>query len=162
MVHFGLGRLYGLSHTSSTPQVTAQRKKLHRKKVRAWTAVAMFQWNCAHGLWHLTFTYFPTNQELNISFLEFLCQPLNNIKSTLRGFSYGSVVKNSPANAGDTGSLVEEDPTCHGAPKPVCHSYWACALGPGSCSYWTLHALEPMLHSKRYHHTEQPALPQPE
>ena len=36
----------------------------------------------------------------------------------------GSVVKNLPANARDIGSiLVREDPTCHGATKPVCHNY---------------------------------------
>ena len=23
-------------------------------------------------------------------------------------------------------ALVQEDPTCHGATKPVCHNYWAC------------------------------------
>ena len=26
-------------------------------------------------------------------------------------------------------ALVREDPTCHGATKPVRHNYWACALG---------------------------------
>ena len=36
----------------------------------------------------------------------------------------GPVVKNQPANAGDTvGSLVWEDPTCCGANKPVSHNY---------------------------------------
>ena len=25
-------------------------------------------------------------------------------------------------------SLVQGDPTCHGATKPVHHNYWACAL----------------------------------
>ena len=40
-----------------------------------------------------------------------------------RDFPGGAVVKNLPANAGDTGStLVREDPSCHGATKPV-HSY---------------------------------------
>ena len=41
-------------------------------------------------------------------------------------------------------SLVWEDSTCQGATKPMHHSYWA-------------HALEPMLHSKRSHHSEKPA-----
>ena len=46
-------------------------------------------------------------------------------------------VKNLPANAGDTGSIPGlEDPTCHGAAKPVHHNCWACALEPGSCNYW--------------------------
>ena len=40
-------------------------------------------------------------------------------------FPGGTVVKNPPANAGDTGSraLVREDPTCCGATKPVRHNY---------------------------------------
>ena len=33
-------------------------------------------------------------------------------------------------------ALTQEDPTCHGATKPVCHNHWACALEPGSCNYW--------------------------
>ena len=39
-------------------------------------------------------------------------------------------------------SLVQEDPTCHGATKPMCHNYWACALQPVSHDYW---ASEPQL-----------------
>ena len=37
--------------------------------------------------------------------------------------------------------LVQEYPTCLGAPKPVCHNYWACAL-------------EPVLRNKRSHHNK--------
>ena len=49
-------------------------------------------------------------------------------KSSL-DFPGGTVVKTLPANAGDTvRALVREDPTCHTATKPVCHSYWVCAL----------------------------------
>ena len=33
-------------------------------------------------------------------------------------------------------SLVREDPTCHGATKPVRHNYWACSLEPASHNYW--------------------------
>ena len=33
-------------------------------------------------------------------------------------------------------ALVQEDPTCHGAARPVCHNYWACALEPMSHNYW--------------------------
>ena len=29
-----------------------------------------------------------------------------------------------------------EDPTCHGATKPVRHNYWACAPEPGNHNYW--------------------------
>ena len=39
-------------------------------------------------------------------------------------FPGGSVVKNPPANVGDTSScLIWEDPTCRGVTKPVCHDY---------------------------------------
>ena len=31
-------------------------------------------------------------------------------------------------------SLVWEDPTCHGATKPLHHDYRACALQQGNCS----------------------------
>ena len=52
----------------------------------------------------------------------------------LKGFPGGSVVKNLPANAGDTvSSLIQEDPTYCGAIRPVLHNYyWACPLGPGA------------------------------
>ena len=33
-------------------------------------------------------------------------------------------------------SLVQEDPTCLRATKPVSQVYWVWALGPGSCKYW--------------------------
>ena len=33
-------------------------------------------------------------------------------------------------------ALVQEDPTCHGATKPMRHNYWACALEPTSHNYW--------------------------
>ena len=65
-----------------------------------------------------------------------------------RDFPGGAVVKNLPANAGNTGSspdpgtrvqaLIREDPTCRGATKPVCHNYWA--LEPASHNYWSPHA----------------------
>ena len=32
--------------------------------------------------------------------------------------------------------LVQEDPTCHGATKPVSHNYGAWALEPASHNYW--------------------------
>ena len=39
-------------------------------------------------------------------------------------FPGGTVVKDLPANAGDTGqALVREDPTCCGANKPTSHNY---------------------------------------
>ena len=48
-------------------------------------------------------------------------------------------------------ALVQEDPTCHGATKPVHHSYWACALEPANHNYW---ACEPQLLSLRATTTE--------
>ena len=33
-------------------------------------------------------------------------------------------------------ALVQEDPICCGATKPVHHNYWACALEPVSHNYW--------------------------
>ena len=39
-------------------------------------------------------------------------------------FPGGALVKNLPANAGTwVQALVQEDPTCCGATKPVCHNY---------------------------------------
>ena len=61
-------------------------------------------------------------------------------------------------------ALVQEDPTCCGATKPVHHNYWACALEPTSHNYWAhvsqllkpVH-LEAVLHNKRSQHNEKPA-----
>ena len=79
-------------------------------------------------------------------------------------FPGGAVVKNPPANAGTwVWSLVWEDPTCHGANKPVCHNYWACTLQPVHRNCWA-HMLqllkpahlEPVLRNKRSHRNEKP------
>ena len=60
-------------------------------------------------------------------------------------------------------ALIWDDPTCHGATKPVCHNYWACALEPTSHNYWARMPqlpkpahLEPILHNKRSHCNEKP------
>ena len=61
-------------------------------------------------------------------------------------------------------ALAREDPTCHGATKPVRHNYWAWALEPASHNYWA-HVLqllkparlEPVLCNKRSHDSENPA-----
>ena len=60
-------------------------------------------------------------------------------------------------------ALAREDPTCHGATKPVCHNYWACALEPMSHNYWARVPqllkpvrLEPVLRNKRSHHKRRP------
>ena len=61
-------------------------------------------------------------------------------------------------------ALLGEDPTCGGATKPERHNYWACALQPTSHNDWARvpqllkpARLEPVLHSKRSHHSEKPA-----
>ena len=63
--------------------------------------------------------------------------------------------------------LVQENPTCHRAAKPMCHNYWACTLEPTSHSCWAhvpqllkpVH-LEPMLHNQRSHlHTTMKSSP---
>ena len=41
-------------------------------------------------------------------------------------------------------ALVQEDPMCRGATKPVHRNYWACALQPASRNYW---AHEPRAHA---------------
>ena len=47
----------------------------------------------------------------------------------------GPVVKNLPVSAGDTGSIPAlEDPTHHGASKPVCHNCWALTLESKLCN----------------------------
>ena len=60
-------------------------------------------------------------------------------------------------------ALVQENPTCRRATKPVRHNYWACALEPASHNYWAHMPqllkptrLEPVLHNKRSHHNEKP------
>ena len=60
-------------------------------------------------------------------------------------------------------ALVQEDPACHGATKPVGHNYWACALEPMSHNYWPrapqllkLARLEPVLCNKRNYRNEKP------
>ena len=44
-------------------------------------------------------------------------------------------------------ALVREDPTCHGATKPVRHNYWAYALEPRATTTESA-CLEPMLRNK--------------
>ena len=60
-------------------------------------------------------------------------------------------------------ALVQEDPTCRGATKPMRHNYWACTLEPVSHNYWARVPqllksvrLEPMLRNKRSQRNEKP------
>ena len=51
------------------------------------------------------------------------------LKMYFLGFPGGSVVKNLPASAGDTGSIPEPEKSHRpGTTKPVHHNSWACAL----------------------------------
>ena len=64
----------------------------------------------------------------------------------------GTVVKNSPANAGDIGSvLAREDFTCCGASKPVRLNYWTSMLQLLKPMF-----LEPVLWNKRSQCNEKP------
>ena len=54
-------------------------------------------------------------------------------------------------------SLIQEDPTCCGATKPMRHNYWACDSEPGTHNHWSPHALEPVLHKSSLSN-EKPAL----
>ena len=91
----------------------------------------------------------------------YLC---NDKKCHFSGFPGGAVVKNPPANAGDTGSSPGPGKShMRGATKPMPHNYWACALEPVSHNYW-VHVLqllkpaclEPVLCNKRSHRDEKP------
>ena len=69
-----------------------------------------------------------------------------NVKSNQLAFPGGSVVKNLPANAGDTGLT----------PDPVrSHMPWS-NKAPGH-NYWSPRALEPKLCNKRSHGNKKPA-----
>ena len=69
----------------------------------------------------------------------------------------GSVVKDLPAKAGDSGLIPDrEDPTCCAATKSVHRNYGARALlEPESRNSRSLCALQPVLH-KRSHCNEKP------
>ena len=53
-------------------------------------------------------------------------------------------------------SLIQEDPTCPGAAKPVGHNNWACDLDPRNHNYWSPCALKPVLCNTRSHCSEKP------
>ena len=55
---------------------------------------------------------------------QFFCKSKTILKLKVyhRDFPGGTVVKNPPANAGDTG-LISGPGRCHRATKPMCHNY---------------------------------------
>ena len=71
-------------------------------------------------------------------------------KEKNRGFPGGSVVKNPPVNVGDRGLFP--GPQRSHMPQ---NNYWAWALKPGSCRYWSRRTLEPVLRNKRRQHSEK-------
>ena len=53
-------------------------------------------------------------------------------------FPGGAVVKIClPMQETRVRALVQQDPTCRGATKPVCHNYWAWALELAGHNYWS-------------------------
>ena len=59
-------------------------------------------------------------------------------------------------------SLIQEDSTCCGATKPMCHNYWAGALVAGRHNYWA-HMLQlPKPGRPRAHAPQQEKPPQSE
>ena len=57
-------------------------------------------------------------------------------------------------------ALVQEDPTCLGATKPVRQNYWACALEPTRHNYWNPRATTTEAHEPRARAPQQEKPPQ--
>ena len=131
-------------------------------------------------IWCKSLQIFCRKCLLGLLFLEGDCEQSRNLefctlsqhmkkqtgcREVSEGFPGGAVVKNLPANAGNTGS--SRGPGRSHMPqrtKPVRHNYWACPLGPASHNYWALMpqllkpmGLEPVLRNKRSHRNEKPA-----
>ena len=92
-----------------------------------WTILTLYSAKNGHHGWHQTNILFsPKRESTTVSFKEQrwrtslvaqwlrICLPMQ-----------GTRVR----------ALVQEDPTCCGATKPVHHNYWACALEPVSHNY---------------------------
>ena len=82
-----------------------------------------------------SFVIFPAQVFLPVFLLvclSFVICDFYGLRILFHGFPGSSVVKNVPANAGDT-SLI---PDC-GAAKPMCRKYWACALESSKHNCWT-------------------------
>ena len=91
-----------------------------------------------------------------IQVTEFVGQikPLNPILKVPLGFPGGSVLKNLPANAVDTGFIPDwEDPTCHATEQLSC----APQLESESPNYGSPCTLELEIHNQRSHHSEKPS-----
>ena len=85
-----------------------------------------------------------------MTFLQCSLQPWQNthcFQKQIEDFPGGAVVKNLPVNAGNTGLSPGPEQLSHGATKPMCRNYWACALQPMCHNYWSPCTLEPMHHN---------------
>ena len=92
-------------------------------------------------------TYLPYSQSFPIGHCKVSLgeQRVKNQYSKLWDLPCGPVVKNLPANVGDTGlSPGREDFTCFGASKPTHHNCWVSALEPvihsREAMQWEAHA----------------------
>ena len=76
----------------------------------------------------------------------------------LKGLPWCSAVKRIylPMQETWVGSLVREDPTCHGVTKPACHNYCASMLEPTCHNYRSPITLESVLQNQRSHCNEKP------
>ena len=126
---------------------------------------------------HTSLVYVCPNSYMDLAYTRKLCIIYLESKCNWGDFPGGTVVKNPPANAGDTGSIPGPGRShMHRATKPMRHNYWACALELLSHNYWacalepTSHNywahmpqllrpthLEPVLCKKGSHHNEKPA-----
>ena len=62
------------------------------------------------------------------------------------------MIKNSPANVGDLGSILGPEDT--NATEQLSHNHQACALERGPANTAS-HSLEPVLHDKKSHSNEE-------
>ena len=99
--------------------------------------MVMSIWNQIHLIWVPTPPLTDCNN-LDRSDKNFpLVSCLSYKKEDDRGFPGGSVVKTPPAmQATWVQSPIQEDPTYHGATKPMCYNYWAHDLRPESRNPW--------------------------
>ena len=78
---------------------------------------------------------------------------LNDFTTVYWGFPGGSVQRiHLTTQETQVWFLVQENPTCHEATKPMHYNYWACALEPGSHNYWNPHTLDFVLHKRNHRH----------
>ena len=101
---------------------------LKEKKMGKWYKQATYKRRNIDDQKHIIKLNFLTNQRNKNS---------NNNKEIIWGSLGGSVLR-IHLTVQDTWVLssVQEDPTCRGVARSVCHNYWAHDLQPRSCNYW--------------------------